>query len=733
MTRLMTKRRQRAALLTVGGWAVLLSFCPIEAQQTPSSSVAATTWPRLVRFNGTAKDLNGNPLSGVIGITFALYAEQSGGAALWLETQNVQPAGNGRYTALLGATKPEGLPSDLFTSEQARWVGVQISGQAEQPRTLLSSVPYAFKAGDAATIGGLPPSAFVLASPSTGSSGWSEAAGLAGNAVPAGGVTGTGAPGFIPLWTAASNIGNSALFQSGSGASAKVGINTSTPDATLEVKGTVNIAGLLALPATGAATSGGGKVSQGEELVASSFNSGTAAPVNQSFVLRAEPAANNTASPSATLNLLFASGTTAPAETGWKIASNGQVTFAKGQTFPGAGTITGVTAGTDLTGGGSSGKITLNLDTTKVPQLATANTFTANQTVNGTLTAVSAGNGIVGITTSASFGVTGQSSNSGVFGASFGTSATGAGRGNAGVWGDTGAGADSGHAGVLGTADANTAGWFLNNGPFAAVLAENSSPDVKGAYGVAAASNHVSVYGVVSGGSATGANFNLDAGVWGDTALSQSNVGVGILGTADNEPAGWFVDNSDDVDFGTVFVQNVTTSSPTVPVFTAFGEGFAGICTFNAGGDLSCTGSQSAIVPVDGGSHKVAVYAIEGSESWFEDAGSAQLSDGEAIVNLEPIFGQTVNTEMEYHVFLTPNGDCRGLYVSRKSSTSFEVRELGGGASSIAFDYRIMAKRKGYEGIRLADTTQQFGGLETRLKRMRRPVRSSAAPIVSHR
>jgi hypothetical protein len=301
------------------------------------------------------------------------------------------------------------------------------------------------------------------------------------------------------------------------------------------------------------------------------------------------------------------------------------------------------------------------------------------------------------------------------------------------VWGDTGAGADSGHAGVLGTADANTAGWFLNNGPFATVLAENSSPDVADAYGVAAASNHVSVYGVVSGGSATGAKVSFDAGVWGDTAVSQTNAGVGILGTADDEPAGWFVDNSNDVDFGTVFVENFTTSSPTVPVFTAFGEGFTGICTFNAGGDLSCTGSQSAIVPVDGGSHKVAVYAIEGSESWFEDAGSAQLSDGEAIVNLEPIFGKTVNTEMEYHVFLTPNGDCRGLYVSRKSSTSFEVRELGGGTSSIAFDYRIMAKRKGYEGIRLADKTQQFGGLETRLKRMRRPVRSSAAPMVSHR
>ncbi len=34
---------------------------------------------------------------------------------------------------------------------------------------MLFSVPYALKAGDAATVGGLPPSAFVLAAP-TGSS-----------------------------------------------------------------------------------------------------------------------------------------------------------------------------------------------------------------------------------------------------------------------------------------------------------------------------------------------------------------------------------------------------------------------------------------------------------------------------------------------------------------------------------------------------------------------------------
>ena len=50
-------------------------------------------------------------------------------------------------------------------------------------------------------------------------------------------------------------------------------------------------------------------------------------------------------------------------------------------------TITGVTAGTDLTGGGTSGTVTLNLDTTKVPLLAAANNFTANQTITGNLSA----------------------------------------------------------------------------------------------------------------------------------------------------------------------------------------------------------------------------------------------------------------------------------------------------------------------------------------------------------
>src|SRR6202034_1216345 len=132
------------------------------AQTSPQT---ASALPRLMRFGGTVKDLDGEPLSGVVNVTFVFYSEKTGGAPLWVETQNATADSNGHYTVLLGSSKPEGLPTELFTSEQARWVGVQVSGQSEQPRVLLVSAPYALKAGDAETIGGLPPSAFVLAAP----------------------------------------------------------------------------------------------------------------------------------------------------------------------------------------------------------------------------------------------------------------------------------------------------------------------------------------------------------------------------------------------------------------------------------------------------------------------------------------------------------------------------------------------------------------------------------------
>src|SRR5258707_619348 len=147
----------------------------------------------------------------------------------------------------------------------------------------------------------------------------------------------------------------------------------------------------------------------------------------------------------------------------------------------------------------------------------------------------------------------------------------------------------------------------------------------------------------------------------------------------------------------------LTLTQPTIP----FGEGKVGIGTdaprakLHVVGDFIATGTKSALVETAsyGDRH---LYAVESPENWFEDFGGARLNKGRAVVKLDPIFAETVSTDIEYHVFLTPRGNCRGLYVANQTPTSFEVRELQKGTGNIAFDYRIVAKRKGYEKARLA-------------------------------
>jgi len=128
------------------------------------------TVPSLVKFSGTLTGVDGKPLTGVQGLTFLLYKEETGGVPVWMETQNVQADKNGRYSVMLGSANAAGLPTEVFVSGEARWLGVQAIGQAEQARTLLVSVPYALKAGDAETLGGKPASAFLTAAPSAATS-----------------------------------------------------------------------------------------------------------------------------------------------------------------------------------------------------------------------------------------------------------------------------------------------------------------------------------------------------------------------------------------------------------------------------------------------------------------------------------------------------------------------------------------------------------------------------------
>lgn len=223
-------------------------------------------------------------------------------------------------------------------------------------------------------------------------------------------------------------------------------------------------------------------------------------------------------------------------------------------------------------------------------------------------------------------------------------------------------------------------------------------------YGLGTAVLGTGVFGVAGNVSSTGAGFGGAVGVHGDSSFS-GYLGVGVAGTADDGIAGYFINNSSQGDTPVVIYAG---NSASTALLQATNLGTSQGCTIESTGTISCTGSKSAVVPVDGGARKVALYAIEGPENWFEDLGGAQLVDGAAVVHLESTFAQTINTDVDYRVFLTPNGDCKGLYVTNKTANSFEVRELAGGISDISFDYRIIAKRRGYENVRLADKTKLF-------------------------
>jgi hypothetical protein len=362
----------------------------------------------------------------------------------------------------------------------------------------------------------------------------------------------------------------------------------------------------------------------------------------------------------------------------------------------GTGTITGVTAGADLTGGGTSGNVTLNLNTTALNEtyalVGAENTFAYPQVINGGLTANSSSSGGTGVYANA--------------------------------------GASTGSNGVVAYGATGVAGYTTVNGSIALYGDAGSSSGSNGvvgygATGVAGNSTITGSYGTYGSGS---------TGVWGNSNGTGADVGVSgttgsgiaVQGTAAQGFAGWFEDDAADI----AALVAINNAPPNDEADAFYAQGYSGYCQFDTAGDLFCSGSKSAVVPVDGGARKVALYAVEAPENWFEDYGSGQLSGGSSRIDLEPTFAQTVNTDLDYHVFLTPRGECEGLYVTNLTPSGFEVRELHHGSSSIAFDYRIIAKRKNYETVRLADRTERRKKMEEQIARMRqnRPATIPVAP-----
>jgi hypothetical protein len=398
-----------ALVLGAGGAGFAQTEHSAQANAPQTSSVAAVsaesdpTLPssRLLRISSTLPGDLAGIAGGTVTLRFALYSSKEGGEALWSETQQIDVTRDGSYAVLLGSGTPGGLPAGIFAGGTARWLGVTLgqSDQAEQPRLLLVGVPYALEATDAQTLAGRAAADYVtredLQSAVAGS------VQTAAQASPETSPTGTGTTGAIPVWTGASTLGSSVITEKGTG----IGIGTVSPATTLDVNGASTLRGAVSLAGT-VATAAAAANSPALELDANSFLSTDNVPVAQSFALKAVASGNNTANPTANLELLFGKGAAVPVATGLSIAPTGQITFAPGQTFPGtgSGTITGVTASSPLTGSATSGTVTLGLNTAALKttlnafyaQLGAANTFTApitfaaGQAFPGTVTSVTA-------------------------------------------------------------------------------------------------------------------------------------------------------------------------------------------------------------------------------------------------------------------------------------------------------------------------------------------------------
>jgi hypothetical protein len=117
--------------------------------------------PRFIQFSGQINESKNLLLHGAVPIEFSIYTQREAGSPLWTEIQNVQPDEQGRYTAMLGMTKNEGISPEVLGTGELRWLSIRIAGTEEQPRMLMVSVPYALMAEEAFRLGGSPASDFV--------------------------------------------------------------------------------------------------------------------------------------------------------------------------------------------------------------------------------------------------------------------------------------------------------------------------------------------------------------------------------------------------------------------------------------------------------------------------------------------------------------------------------------------------------------------------------------------
>jgi hypothetical protein len=179
------------------------------------------------------------------------------------------------------------------------------------------------------------------------------------------------------------------------------------------------------------------------------------------------------------------------------------------------------------------------------------------------------------------------------------------------------------------------------------------------------------------------------------SALQAAGNGLGGLYAYSTNESGAWVENGTDGVYNLFAESDASGGYP----FAAFNSSSGTYFSVDGDADGVFDGSVTASTYYtaertrDGG--RVEAFSAQSTRATIEDSGTARMMNGEAAVRFDPAFARTIDTRSGYQVFLTPDGDTRGLYISAKYQGGFIVRETEHGRSSIDFDYRVLAHRYG--------------------------------------
>lgn len=124
---------------------------------------------------------------------------------------------------------------------------------------------------------------------------------------------------------------------------------------------------------------------------------------------------------------------------------------------------------------------------------------------------------------------------------------------------------------------------------------------------------------------------------------------------------------------------------------------FAYVANAGLNRKIAGSGSVSEIIPT--ANHgRITLTCPESPEYWYQDYGSIKMVNGFAHVDLDPILADiiVVNKENPIRVFTTPVDmpNFKGVTVTNRTSTGFDLVELNGGNSTGWIDYQIVVKPK---------------------------------------